>query len=53
MRFSAGIDHFPGAKEYFELLEEVIVEEPVEERIGTGRRHSKHVEKCVSTHKTL
>ena len=40
-------------EEDFDLLEEVIIEESIEERIGAGRRHSKHVEKCVDNHESL
>ena len=40
-------------EEYFILFEEVIVEKAVEERIGAGRRHSKHVEEGESYHEAL
>ena len=37
-------------EENLELLDKVIVEEAVEERVATGRRHAKHVEEGESYH---
>ena len=37
-------------KENFELLEKVIIEKAVQERICAGRRHSKHVKEGESNH---
>ena len=37
-------------EENLELLDKVIVEEAVEERVTTGRRHAEHVEEGESYH---
>ena len=37
-------------EEHLELLDKVVIEKAVEERVGAGRRHSKHVEEGESNH---
>jgi hypothetical protein len=40
-------------EENLELLDKVIIEKAVEERVGAGRRHSKHVKEGESNHQVL
>ena len=40
-------------EEHLELLDKVVIEKAVEERVGAGRRHSKHVEEGESYHQVL
>jgi hypothetical protein len=37
-------------EEHLELLDKVVIEKAVEERVGAGRRHSKHVKEGESNH---
>ena len=40
-------------EENLELLDKVIIERAIEERVGAGRRHSKHVEEGEIYHQVL